>query len=352
MLRLKRLHLAVPSCRALHLCALMLCHCGACSHCHSRSPLLNSRCCWAGCWLLTRRAGRQPSCCWGEHIVITTGVPQACVLSIDASSAQLSCPTPRRCPLLARVSPKASLPPLTGAYVARAAAVTSVSLVAVGVPGSGVRDPGYLRLPVDDRLWDAQGLGATLPPSTLTIHALTGAGGLGKSAAARELLLRARDEGVYPSGFLWINADSSTAAEASFRDAALANPALRDALPPGVLDGSDPTAVVKGVLTWLGEQGRPRWLAVFDNADSSAALASIHASFLPHSGSNGHVIITSRHASLPDALLSRGVVIDVVSELSPADAVMLLLSSLMRAVSYRGLLCRLCCVLHCCIACL
>jgi len=33
-------------------------------------------------------------------------------------------------------------------------------------------------------------------------------GGLGKSSAARELLLRAREERAYPGGYLWINMDS------------------------------------------------------------------------------------------------------------------------------------------------
>jgi hypothetical protein len=247
-----------------------------------------------------------------------------------------------RCPMLACVSPVTQLPPLpvestSAAAASFAASPTAAALVPVGVPGSGTRDPGYLRLPLDDRLWAAQGLDAARPPTTLTLHVLTGAGGLGKSAAARELLLRAREVGAYPGGCLWINLDSEATAEASIRDAVRANRVLRDALPPGVWDSNDPAAVVQAVVAWLGEQGRRRWLAVFDNADAPAALAALVARFLPHGGANGHVLITTRLATVPEALLDRGCIVDVAAELGLGDAILLLLTSLMRAV--RGAVC-------------
>jgi len=62
-----------------------------------------------------------------------------------------------------------------------------------------------------------------------------------------------------------------------------------------------------------------------------SSLAALDAP-LPDGTANGHVIITSRHVTLPDALLSSGCIVEAATELEKPDAGLLFLNTSMRAV--------------------
>ena len=207
-------------------------------------------------------------------------------------------------------------------------------LVPVGVPGQGSRDPGYLRLSLDDKLWGALGVGAAPLPAGLKTHVIAGGGGLGKSSAAREMLLRARDERAFPGGCVYINMDSEATATESLRMTAVQNAGLRAILPHDALKNDDTSVFVQAVISWFSAPGRDRWLAVYDNADSPASLDSLLTRFLPSDGSaNGHVVITTRQVTIPRVLIDRGCLVDVVSELSSDDSMLLLLNTTLLTVS-------------------
>ena len=207
-------------------------------------------------------------------------------------------------------------------------------LVPVGVPGRGSRDPGYLHLSLDDKLWGALGVGAAPPPAGLKIHVIAGGGGLGKSSAAREMLLRARDERAFPGGCVYINMDSEATATESMRLTVERNAGLRESLPHDALTNKDASVFVQAVIEWLGAPERDRWLAVYDNVDSHASLDSLLTRFLPSDGSaNGHVVVTTRQMTMPPALIERGCLIDEVRELRSDDSMLMLLNTTLLTVS-------------------
>jgi tetratricopeptide (TPR) repeat protein len=113
-------------------------------------------------------------------------------------------------------------------------------------------------------------------PAALT-QAIYGLGGVGKTQTAVEYAYRfATDYEVV----WWIRAEEATTLAADY--AALA---VELGLPENV--ASEPSAIVKAVRRWLGQNAG--WLLVFDNAQGVTDIRN----YLPQ-GSTGHVIVTSR----------------------------------------------------------
>lgn len=118
-----------------------------------------------------------------------------------------------------------------------------------------------------------------------TVSLLTGLGGVGKSAVAREVCRRARL--MYPGGVYWWDADSVVSLDRSLRGMGIRPPlniaALRD---PAV----KPDDVRDAVLGWLASS--TGWLVVMDNADNPGFLGPYVPSAAVACG--GHLLVTSR----------------------------------------------------------
>ncbi len=110
-----------------------------------------------------------------------------------------------------------------------------------------------------------------------TVIALTGTGGIGKTAIALQYA-RSRRTGV--STVWWIDASEEAGATAD-----LASLALHVGLETNQLEVE---SVVSGLHEWLASRGE--WLLVFDNAENPGALAPL----IPPAGT-GQVIVTSRY---------------------------------------------------------
>ncbi len=108
----------------------------------------------------------------------------------------------------------------------------------------------------------------------VTVHALHGMGGVGKTQTAIEYAHRHANE--YDLVW-WVNAEKATAIGDQFTGLA-----AEIGLPPL----ADPEAILRAVHRFL--RARSRWLLIFDNAES----AGVTRPLLP--GGAGHVLITTR----------------------------------------------------------
>lgn len=145
---------------------------------------------------------------------------------------------------------------------------------------------------------------------------ISGLGGVGKSAVARELCRQARARLLYPSGIFWVDADSHMSLDTSFRRIAIAPPVSA----PEKLSSSQVREVVLG---WLASH--PGWLLIVDNADDP----SLAKPYIPAGASRlaGHVVLTTRanKSKLVDAgVLGSGQRVWQLDVLQPRDALSML----------------------------
>ncbi len=151
---------------------------------------------------------------------------------------------------------------------------------------------------------------------------ISGLGGVGKSALARELCRRARTRVLYPTGVFWVDADSSATLDRSFRDIAIRPPLSMDCYRD---TASKPEDVRGAVLDWLSTHDG--WLLVMDNADN----LSVVQPYVPRGrvAVGGHVVVTSRASSeafAKDGLLPAGATVEEMGILSCQDAITMLVS--------------------------
>jgi hypothetical protein len=116
--------------------------------------------------------------------------------------------------------------------------------------------------------------------TTVTFQAISGLGGVGKSATARELCRRLRDVLYYRRGIFWIVGESVGAFQRGYHDVAKRlelrfDPAVEN-------DARD------AVFRWM--RSCDRWLLVLDNVDAPSSVKD----FMPPSDARGHVVITTR----------------------------------------------------------
>jgi tetratricopeptide (TPR) repeat protein len=138
--------------------------------------------------------------------------------------------------------------------------------------------------PLEQISHDLQALGH---PSTPKVFVLLGMGGCGKSQLALEYCQQAEHNGTY-SIIFWIDATSPSTAQQSFTTAAQAilKPEFNAADEEGNLQ------YIRNTLsTWQG-----RWLLVFDNFDEPSSFQSKSVKEYFPQGSQGSILVTSRHA--------------------------------------------------------
>lgn len=147
--------------------------------------------------------------------------------------------------------------------------------------------------------------------------ALSGLGGVGKSQTAIEYAVRYRAD--YPSGVLWVNAETVTVLTSGFVEIAKA---IR--LPAA--DSNDQDVAVRAALTWLNQNDG--WLLILDNVDDRRELRP----FVPE-GDKGDVLITSRESVFPEFGIPRAL---AVGDLEAEDAVRFLLARTGRKATDSG----------------
>ena len=129
-------------------------------------------------------------------------------------------------------------------------------------------------------------------------QAITGLGGVGKTAVAAEYAYRHRGDFDV---VWWVRADKAVTMAQDMADLATAI---------GISADADLDAAVEAVRAWL--EGNDRWLLVFDNAEDPAAVAA-----RAPRGGGGKVLITSR---LPHwSALATVLVVDVLDEAGAAS---------------------------------
>jgi tetratricopeptide (TPR) repeat protein len=112
------------------------------------------------------------------------------------------------------------------------------------------------------------------------VRAIEGLGGIGKSAAARQLCRRLRDLQCCPCGIFWVNGESPATFETGYHDMA-----SQLQLP---FDSASLHAARDAVFAWM--RTRDGWLIVLDNVDAPEAVAA----FMPPSDARGDVVVTTR----------------------------------------------------------
>jgi tetratricopeptide (TPR) repeat protein len=159
------------------------------------------------------------------------------------------------------------------------------------------------------------GAGTSVAAVISQSQAISGLGGVGKSAIARELCRRLRRARYYRRGVFWIIGENVNAFQKGYYDMAML---LK--LP---FDPAKPNSARDVVFQWMRKIDR--WLLVIDNVDDPELVME----FVPPAGARGHVVMTTRAGS--DRLLRCGVM--------RTDAVVL---DCLDAESSVSLLCQLC----------
>jgi tetratricopeptide (TPR) repeat protein len=165
---------------------------------------------------------------------------------------------------------------------------------------------------------------AVSTPSNGRLSVISGLGGIGKSALARELCRQARRRVLYPAGIFWVDADSRATLDKGLRDiatrAALNRHARRD-----TDQAAKPEEVREAVMQWLSTN--PGWMLVMDNADDLAVVKPYVLRAIAAEG--GHVVLTSRanrEAFAAHGLLPADSLVEDVGVLSAEDAIAMLVS--------------------------
>jgi tetratricopeptide (TPR) repeat protein len=140
------------------------------------------------------------------------------------------------------------------------------------------------------------GLGSGHPVALTQAQAIHGLGGIGKTQLAVEYAYRhAADYDIV----WWLRAEEEAVLVADYIG-------LGEALALSQVASLNHATAAEAVRRRL-EQGRERWLLVFDNANRPAELVS----YLPRGGS-GHVLVTSRNLNWPGG--ARPMMLDVLAE--------------------------------------
>ena len=163
------------------------------------------------------------------------------------------------------------------------------------------------------------------------VSVVSGLGGVGKSAIAREVCRVARRRLLYPSGIFWVNADSLVSLDRSLRTMAVRAPLsmhrFRDA-------SARAEEVREAVSQWLASH--PGWLLVLDNADDPAVVRP----YVPTgaAAAAGHVLLTSRASRevlVEAGVMGSGVEVWRVGTLDVGPALSML-ASVMRGAEVTG----------------
>jgi hypothetical protein len=108
---------------------------------------------------------------------------------------------------------------------------------------------------------------------------ISGLGGVGKSAIARQLCRRLRRGGRYRRGIFWLLGESTSALQKGYHD--MASELALD------IDPATPNAARDAVFAWM--RSCDGWLLVVDNVDEPEAVTA----FMPPRDARGNIVVTT-----------------------------------------------------------
>lgn len=134
--------------------------------------------------------------------------------------------------------------------------------------------------------WLHNGLAVRGTNVSLSVQALTGLSGIGKSHIAIEYAHRFKHE--YHT-IMWLRADNKEVLAADFA-------AISSHINLPEKEEKDQNKQIDAVLAWLKHKEITRWLLIFDHADSPEIIKEILRRYIP-SPCHGHVIVTTRSSA-------------------------------------------------------
>jgi hypothetical protein len=114
---------------------------------------------------------------------------------------------------------------------------------------------------------------------TVISQAISGLGGVGKSAIARQLCRRLRRLRRYRRGIFWLLGESTSALQKGYHD--MASELALD------IDPATPNAARDAVFAWM--RSCDGWLLVVDNVDEPEAVTA----FMPPRDARGNIVVTT-----------------------------------------------------------
>jgi hypothetical protein len=122
--------------------------------------------------------------------------------------------------------------------------------------------------------------GAAGGDTAVISQAISGLGGVGKSAIARQLCRRLRRGGLYRRGIFWLLGETTSALQKGYHDMA-SQLALQ-------VDPATPHAARDAAFAWM--RSCDGWLLVLDNVDEPEAVKA----FMPPTDVRGDIVVTTR----------------------------------------------------------